>query len=82
MGGSPAEKNAVSEFLHFGETSPAFSEVSPGGRNHGWRNPLSFAISTVWSPESGVRVVSRALVLRGGQRVSLRCCWKGGSMVV
>jgi hypothetical protein len=43
MGGSPAEKNAVVEFLHFGETSSAASEASPGGRN-----PPSFAGSTDW----------------------------------
>jgi hypothetical protein len=46
MGGSPAENNAVVEFLHFGETSSAASEVSPGGRNHGGRNPPSFAGNT------------------------------------
>jgi hypothetical protein len=46
MGGSYAEKNAVFEFLHFGETSSAASGVSPGGRNHGGRNPPSFAGST------------------------------------
>jgi hypothetical protein len=46
MGGSPAEKNAVVEFLHFGETSSAASEVSPGGRNHGGRYPPTFAGST------------------------------------
>jgi hypothetical protein len=46
MGGSPAEKNAVLRFRNFGETPSAESEVSPGGRNHGGRNPPSFAGST------------------------------------
>ena len=48
MGGSSAEKNAVFEFLHFGETSSAASEISPGGRNYGGRNPPSFAGSTAF----------------------------------
>jgi hypothetical protein len=55
MGGSPAENNAVVEFLHFGETSSAASEVSPGGRNHGGRNPPSFAGSTARSVSVAVR---------------------------
>ncbi len=47
MGGSSAEKNAVFGFLLFGETPSSASEVSPGGRNYGGRNPPSFAGSTV-----------------------------------
>jgi hypothetical protein len=63
MGGSFAEKNAVFEFLHFGETSSAASEVSPGGRNYGGRNPPSFAGSTVGGPMTGHPRSSGAFLL-------------------
>jgi hypothetical protein len=65
MGGSSAEKNAVFEFLHFGETSSAASGVSPGGRNHGGQNPPSFAGSTAQGCPTCVRLYQDGLFADG-----------------
>jgi hypothetical protein len=62
MGGSSAEKNAVFEFLHFGETSSAASEVSPGGRNHGGRNPF---VSPVALPLADLRPKEPLVIVCG-----------------
>jgi hypothetical protein len=80
MGGSSAEKNAVFEFLHFGETSSAASEISPGGRNYGGRNPPSFAGSTA-GPGRATRVAITTWRWRTRMAVLALIRWRKAALI-